>query len=90
MTTYPSREHENADKAARRRAEAALAELAGEAALLRRALKDGHKLDGDDTQRLADLVRSATVNLSVLGTLRDVREWHAADQAEAKVTEARA
>lgn len=83
MTAYPDREHENADVAARRRAEAALADLAGEAALLRRSLKAGREVDGDGTQVLSDLVRKLTRDLSVLGTLREVREWLAADVKEA-------
>lgn len=82
MTAYPNKEHANADRAARRRALEALAELTSEAALLRRALAAGGRdLDGDDTQVLAGLVRKLTRDLSVLGTLRDVREWHEADEA---------
>lgn len=79
MTDYPNRKHESADKAARRRAETALADLAGEAALLRRALKGGRNVDGLDVRRLSELMLSLTRDLSVIGTLRDVREWHAAD-----------
>lgn len=83
MTDYPNREHKNADDAARRRALAALTDLAGEAALLHRSVKAGLEVDGDFTQVLTDLVRKLTRDLTVLGTLRDVREWHAADSKEA-------
>lgn len=83
MTDYPNAEHENDDQRARRRALGGLADLAGEAALLRRSLKDGRDLDGDDTQVLTDLLRKLTRDLSILGALREVREWHAADAREA-------
>lgn len=89
MTDYPNREHANADKAARRRALKALDEIASEAALMKRRLEDGHNACADDTQTLVHSVSRLTENLSVLAILRDVREWHAADEAEATATEAR-
>jgi len=88
VTAYPNKEHERADRRARQRAMDALAELAGEAALLRRSVADGREVDGDDAQVLADLVRKLTRDLSVLGTLREVREWDAADKAEKAATTA--
>lgn len=77
---YPNREHGNADKAARRRALAALNGIEDETRMLRRKIAT-EVADGDDTQVLADHVRLLTRDLAVLGTLRDVREWHAADVA---------
>jgi hypothetical protein len=81
-TSYPNREHKNADVAARRRALGVLAAIEEEVASLRRRI-EGHRIDGDDTQILTDLTRQVTLHASVLGTLREVREWHAADQAQA-------
>jgi hypothetical protein len=83
MTEYPNREHENADKAARRRALKAVDEIAGECVLLRRKLEAGGNLDADDAQTVTHSLMRLTQNLSALEVLRDVREWHAADQAEA-------
>jgi hypothetical protein len=88
VTDYPNREHQVADEAARRRALAALDHITDEAEGRRQRILAGRPTDGDDTQTLTSLVRDLTVHLTVLGTLRDAREWHAADQAEA-VTEAR-
>jgi hypothetical protein len=83
MAEYPNREHENADKAARRRALHALREIETSVGILRRRLQDDKaEPDGDDTQRIASLVRDLTQHHAVLGALRDVREWHVADQAE--------
>jgi len=83
MTEYPNREHENADKAARRRALKAVDEIAGECALLRRKLEAGRDLDADDVQTITHSLMRLTQNLSALTVLRDVREWDAADKAEA-------
>jgi hypothetical protein len=48
VTTYPNKEHENADKAARRRALNALNDIEREVAILRRRVEGG-TADGDDT-----------------------------------------
>ena len=82
MTAYPNREHENADKAARRRAVKALEGIAEETAILSRKLANGIRVDGDDSQTINGLVSALTVQLSVLGALHEVREWDAADRAE--------
>ena len=82
MTTYPNREHENADKTARRRALKALEDIRGEAERLHFDISYDRDRDGDDTQKLSDLARRVTQNLAVLGALREVREWHAADQKD--------
>lgn len=84
--TYPNREHQVADAAAFRRAARAIDDIAAEIAVLKHKLHTSAgetRLDGDDTQRITGLVRDLTLNLAILGTLRDVREWHAAD-AEAR------
>jgi len=88
VTAYPNKEHERADEGARRRAMDALTELAGEAALLRRRLADGRNPDYTDAESLERLVRKLTRDLSVLGTLREVREWDAADKAGEAATAA--
>ena len=77
-TAYPNREHQNADKAATRRALKALDEIIDHARLVRRRVENGAS-DGSDTHILSDEVRKLTVNLGILEALRDVREWHAAD-----------
>jgi hypothetical protein len=82
VTGYPNREHANADKVARRRALAALDDIEGEVAFLRKRVNGGLG-DGDDTGTPAERAADVTRHLSVLGTLREVREWHAADEKEA-------
>ena len=82
MTTYPNREHEAADRAARRRTLNTLEAIVSEAALIRQRVDNGRPVDGDNTQMLSSLVRGLTGYLAELGTLRDVREWDAADKRE--------
>jgi hypothetical protein len=89
MTEYPNREHANADKAAQRRALVGLRDIIEDAENLVRRIKNGYEPHGTDAQRLADKAVSIAVNFSAMETLRDVREWHAAGQAEATATEAR-
>lgn len=81
MTGYPNREHKNADEAARRRALAGLRDIVEDAQALFRRIENGYEPHGTDAQRLADKAVAITVSLSALETLRDVREWHAADTA---------
>lgn len=82
MTTYPNREHANADKAARRRALQALADIESEVAFLRKRIE--HDLaDGNDTSTLAQRAVDVTRQFAFLEALREVREWHAADSKEA-------
>lgn len=86
MTTFPNREHEKADNAARRRAGKALDEIESEIGILRHKLARTGRADttdGDDSQLIASKVRDLIQHLTALGVLRDVREWHAADMAEA-------
>jgi hypothetical protein len=82
VTEYPNREHANADKAARRRALQALADIEAEVAFLRRRIAN-EVADGDDTSTLAMRAADVTRQLARLEALRDVREWHAADSKEA-------
>lgn len=77
---YPNREHMQADKAAERRALKALDDIEAAVRILRRRIEGGIA-DGDDTGTLTQRAAEVTRHLSVLGTLRDVREWHAADRA---------
>jgi len=79
---YPNREHEKADKAAKRRA---ITTLVG---IIQTAQDIYRRVDGDlpvyasDTHVMfGDLVK-VNENLTILEILRDVREWHAADQAD--------
>jgi citrate lyase beta subunit len=82
---YPNREHANADKAARRRAISALDSIEANARALARRIEDGsYEPHGEDAQRFAEATVKVAVNLGALETLRDVREWHAADEAEAR------
>jgi hypothetical protein len=84
---YPNREHKNADRAARRRALAALNAITAEAERLRQKLQEADNplssLDSDDTRTMDGKVHDLTAEFAVIGALRDVREWHAADLAEA-------
>lgn len=82
MTEYPNREHMQADKAAERRALRALSEIEYEISILRRRIEGG-TVSGDDTHVIAEKVRGLTSFIAVLEALRDVREWDAADKAEA-------
>lgn len=82
-TTYPNREHENADKAARRRALKALDNIAAEVDTLRRRIASDQRVDGDDTQAITGLAAALINHLAIMGALREVREWHEADQASA-------
>ena len=80
---YPNREHENADKTARQQAIAALDAILGDAEILKRRLANGTYTDVSDATSLTSEADAVAHHLAVLDTLRDVREWHAADQAEA-------
>jgi hypothetical protein len=84
---YPNAEHKRADEAARRRALKAVTDIEAEAFGLRKRLERGIiqdvRVDADDTQALYDNLRKLTGHLAELGTLYDVREWHAADKADA-------
>ncbi len=83
MTTYPNREHENADRAAMRRALHALSGIEGEVRDLRLKLSRDQRVDADEAQVITGHVRALTGYLAELGILRDVREWHAIDKADA-------
>lgn len=85
MTEYPNREHERADKAATRRALSSLYDIIDDAKALARRIEGGYEPHGTDAQRFADKAVALAINLGILETLRDVREWHAADKAEAGV-----
>lgn len=85
MTEYPNREHRVADEAARRRALASLEAITASAGIVRQKLeRDGTWVDGSDARVLAVAVGQLTENLTILETLRDVREWHEADKADAE------
>jgi hypothetical protein len=82
--SYPNREHMNAAKAALRRARANLDEISAEAGLMRTRLDKGADyIDGADARTLAVAVGQLAENLTIIETLREVREWHAADRADA-------
>lgn len=88
MTThpYPNREHQKADETARRRAMAELDAIMAVAHDLRRKVWDGittdRRVDADDAQVIQGHMAKLPGLLAELGTLYDIREWHAADQAE--------
>jgi hypothetical protein len=84
---YPNREHQNADQAATRRALHCLDGIESDVTILRRRLTQTGStvsVDGADSGGLALRVRDLTEYLTVLETLRDVREWHALDQRDAE------
>jgi hypothetical protein len=78
---YPSREHKNEDRAARRRALDRLAAIETEAALLRRRVERG-QTEGVDGAAMARLADELTLNLTIIGVLRDTRAWHALGHPE--------
>lgn len=80
MTDYPNREHQAADQAAMRRALHALEGIRGEAESLHLKLSRDQRVDADDAQVITGQVRDLIGHLAELGTLRDVREWAAADR----------
>jgi hypothetical protein len=86
MPEYPNKEHETADRRARRRAVDALGIMITDAQRLARHLNGGNDVMTEDGQRFAELSAKVTANLAALETLHDVREWHAADVAEGRVT----
>lgn len=83
-TIYPSREHGNADKAARRRALAAVDGIVDGALAIRKEVERGIRVDADDAQGLADNFRKLVGHLAEIGTLHDVRERDAAGRATAE------
>jgi hypothetical protein len=89
MTEYPNREHRKEDETARRQAMASLQDIIDNAKTLERRLANGTYTDVSDAQTLVAKSAEVTRRLAVLDTLRLVREWHAADQAEAAATETR-
>lgn len=89
MTGYPNREHRNASLAAHRRAIAALHELEAAARTLAHRLSDSgtYYVDASSASGLHEQAAKVTANFAVLETLRDVREWDAADKAQAAAEE---
>lgn len=81
MTDYPNREHANADKTARQQAMAALDDIARDIAILKRRLANGSYTDVSDSTALAAKAGAVGRHLAVLATLRNVREWDAADKS---------
>jgi hypothetical protein len=86
VTEYPNKEHENAERRARRRALDALVLMIENAQHLARDLNGWKDVDMERGQSFPELSAKVTANLAMLETLRDVREWHAADVAEGRVT----
>ncbi len=76
--SYPNKEHEAADKAAVRRALHCLENIEADVAILRRRLtKTGSTvhIEGADVRGIAGQVNQLTEYVTILETLRDVREW---------------
>ena len=87
MTDYPNAEHRNKDQAARTAAIEALAGIMRDAQALGRQLANPHARMlpfAADAQPLHNAARVVTEKLTILETLRGVREWHEADKAERK------
>ena len=74
-------EHQNAEKAATRRALQNLESIITDAETLKLRIERGSLLYGAEARRIAGETIILAVNLSALETLREAREWHAADQA---------
>jgi hypothetical protein len=84
VTEYPNREHENADKVARRRVQRNISDISEQLATLTRRLRlaestdsKGLYVDAADARPIVDAANRLTENLARLETLRDVREWPA-------------
>jgi hypothetical protein len=77
MNQYGSEANASAhhETTALRRAVKALNDIDAEVDFLRGALADGvrREIDGDNTQHIAASVRDLTVQLSIIGVLREVR-----------------
>jgi hypothetical protein len=81
---YPSREHGNADQSARRRALTVLDEINGIAEVLRAKISNsGAYIDARDGRALAAKAVDVNVCIAEIAQLAEVREWLAADAAEA-------
>lgn len=78
-----SREHGNAERAAKRRALKQIDMIVERAITLESALRKNASVYGSDGRSLADMVNVLTENLAILETLGDVREWAKADEQEA-------
>ena len=86
MTDYPNREHGNADGAARTRALKALDDIMAEVGYLRAKLgrESRPRVDAGDAEVLNRKVFVLAGSLAELDTLHNVREWDAADRAQAE------
>jgi len=84
MTGYPNREHQNKDQAARKNALHILGNIRAEVSIIEDRLKGRSPIhmEGLDVQVLASSVRDLTIALTTLETLREVRQWHEADEQE--------
>lgn len=85
MTTYPNREHQVADDSARRRALAELKSIEQEVGYLRAKLDRGSRVEPENAQPMHEKILDLIRDLAILSTLREVREWHAADVAATQV-----
>jgi hypothetical protein len=81
VTEYPNREHRREDETARRQAMIGLQDIIDNAKTLERRLANGTYTDVSDAQALVAGAVEVTRRLTVLDTLRHVREWHEADEA---------
>ena len=81
MTEYPNREHRREDETARRQAMIGLQDIIDNAKTLERRLANGTYTDVSDAQALVAGAVEVTRRLTVLDTLRHVREWQEADVA---------
>ena len=79
-TPFPERMHKQAVETHDRRARNALEAITKEAAVLLWRLENGHEVDASAARQLAEEAIQAAGHLGVLETLRDVREWDAAEQ----------
>jgi hypothetical protein len=80
-TTYPNKEHRRAAEAAQRRALAAIGQIRDALALIERSVTQGSP-DSSEARRVIDFGGDLREYLAQIETLREVREWHAADLGE--------
>jgi hypothetical protein len=86
LDDYPNRESWVWANNSRRRALTALDTLEEHAKTLKRRIVDGYQPYGSDAQRFVDNAIKLCDELSKMELMRDVLEWHAADNAEKEDT----
>lgn len=88
MTDYPNREHQTLERSARRRAAHLLGQMEAQAKVLRAKVASDHSyVDAADAGWAQEMAGKLREQLTIIETLREVREWHKADVADALAAE---